>query len=865
MSLRMDAPDAQAQSGGPRHGHAEAVEALRCAALSVLTRRQLLHLLDKMDESVFVVDVHERLVHVNAACARRWGATPEVLLGTSVSQLFSDEQRRAFLQDMDALAQGQVVHVERLSWSAEHQAHRRIGVTKIPVMDDAGGLSMLVCLMRDISHEHDTRQALKASEARYQTMVSQLQVGVLVQGPDDRILLCNPRALELLGMTEDQLQGRGSMDPQWHVLREDGSRFAPHEHPSMVAARTLQPVRDVIMGVYHPQAGRRVWLQVQADPVCLADGGLSHVIVSFADVTELRLARQLAQARESEVAHQAAHIQAVLDGMVEGVVTIDAQGLMASANQAACFMFGYAAEELIGHNVSMLMPEPHRSHHDGYLRHSGSTGEARVVGTPREVHGQRKDGSLFPMSLSVNRVMRDGQAVYVGVVRDISSQRLAEEEIHRLAYYDAVTGLPNRRLLMDRLQHAVRTAGRSGRRGAVLFLDLDHFKLLNDTGGHDEGDALLRQVAHRLTHAVRDSDTVARLGGDEFIVLLENLGADEQAAAHVAEAVAHKVRESLDQPYRLPRHAGYRITPSIGIVVFQGERDDVHELLKKADVAMYQAKSAGRDAVRFYDPDMQAAAVARARLDREMREGLGRGEFHLLYQPQVDAQGRLIGVEALVRWRHPQRGLVSPADFIPLAEETGFIVPLGAWIMEAACLQLAAWALHPRTAQWTMAVNVSALQAHEADFVDQVLRTLQATQAVPQRLKLELTESLLSKDIEQMTAKMRALKAHGVGFSLDDFGTGYSSLAYLQQLPIDQLKIDQRFVRDLACNAGDAAIARTVIALGHSLGLSVLAEGVETEVQHTLLQASGCDAFQGYLFGRPMTAECVQGLLPMAA
>ncbi|MBT9507527.1 GGDEF domain-containing response regulator [Rhodoferax sp.] len=574
-------------------------------------------------------------------------------------------------------------------------------------------------------------------------------------------------------------------------------------------------------------------------------------------VLEMALYKYRADARLQE---SVAHTQSILDNMADGVITISTDGLIESFNQAACTVFGYAAEEVIGRNVAMLMPEPHHSHHDGYLKHYKDSGEARMVGIPREVEGMRNDGSIFPMNLSVSKITRAGHTTFIGLVRDTTQHHLDVEEIRRLAFYDPLTGLPNRRLLLDRLSQAMLTSARSGLHGALMFLDLDHFKLLNDSLGHDVGDVLLQQVASRLSTCVREGDSVARLGGDEFVVLLEALSMHDHEAGAQAKAVASKILDALGQPYSLREHT-YSSTPSIGIVVFMEDRETMDDLIKKADVAMYQAKAAGRNTVRFFDPTMQAAASAYAALEKDLRRGLDKDEFVLHYQVQVRA-GRhagdppvVTGVEALVRWNNATRGLVPPAEFIPLAEETGLILPLGQWVLETACAQLVAWAGHPQTSHWSMAVNVSASQFAQPDFVAHVDEALKKTGCRPELLKLELTESMLVANVDEIIFKMNAIKARGVSFSLDDFGTGYSSLTYLKRLPLAQLKIDQSFVRDVLTDPSDAVIARTIVALGHSLGMIVIAEGVETEGQREFLADIGCDAFQGYHFGRPVPPQ----------
>ena len=440
---------------------------------------------------------------------------------------------------------------------------------------------------------------------------------------------------------------------------------------------------------------------------------------------------------------------------------------------------------------------------------------------------------------------------YRGIGRDVTSRKQAEEKIEQLAFYDVLTGLPNRRLLIDRLQHALHSSGRDGLMGALLFIDLDNFKDLNDTQGHDMGDRLLKQVAIRLGECVREVDTVARLGGDEFVIILSKLSSDPAEAAAQAEIVGGKILATLNQSYSLGTR-DHHSTPSIGITLFDDHRLSIDELLKRADLAMYQSKAAGRNTLRFYDPEMQAMVAARAAMEFDLRQGLQCKQLLLYYQPVVNESGGMVGFEALARWQHPLRGMVMPGEFIPLAEQTGLIVPLGQWVLEAACAQLAAWALKPQTAQLTLAVNVSVRQFRQSAFVAEVLRVLERSGADPRLLRLEITESLLVDDMRDATQKMSQLRAVGLRFSLDDFGTGYSSLAYLRQLSLEQLKIDQSFVQGVFTNASDAAIVQTVLTLGQTLGLTVVAEGVETQAQWDFLKHHGCRMFQGYMFGRPL-------------
>jgi diguanylate cyclase (GGDEF)-like protein len=394
----------------------------------------------------------------------------------------------------------------------------------------------------------------------------------------------------------------------------------------------------------------------------------------------------------------------------------------------------------------------------------------------------------------------------------------------------------------------------------LLFIDLDNFKVLNDTLGHDMGDLLLQQVSARLVSCTRETDTAARFGGDEFIVVQEGLSEEFSLAAADAMLLAQRIIAAFQTTFVL-QGIKHHCTPSIGIAVFNGRSGSVDDILKRADMAMYQAKASGRNTMRFFDPEMQRRVTERAAMEVDLRRALERQEFVLHYQPQADNGDFVCGAEALVRWQHPERGMISPMEFIPLAEETGLIVPLGQWVLETACAQLAVWAASDRTAALTVSVNVSPVQFRQVDFVQRVCNVLERTNANPGRLKLELTESLMVDEIDVTIAKMAALRSKGIRFSLDDFGTGYSSLSYLKRLPLDQLKIDQSFVRDVLTDPNDAAIVRMVIVLGQTLGLSVIAEGVETQLQQEFLAQQGCSQFQGYLFGRPVPAAQFETLI----
>jgi diguanylate cyclase (GGDEF)-like protein len=443
--------------------------------------------------------------------------------------------------------------------------------------------------------------------------------------------------------------------------------------------------------------------------------------------------------------------------------------------------------------------------------------------------------------------------------RELKQLQAAHDEIRNLAFFDPLTGLPNRRLLLDRLQQTLAAAMRSNRKRALLFVDLDDFKTLNDTLGHHIGDLLLQEVARRIIASIRESDTVARLGGDEFVVLLQDLSELPEDAAAQAKIVAEKILAMIHQPYSLDGRE-CRSSSSIGITVFGTPNDSTNEVLQQADIAMYQAKAAGRNTLHFFAPALQTAVNARAQMEEDLRQAIKTSDFRLYYQAQME-HGILTGAEALIRWKHPKRGFLPPDEFIPLAEQTGLILPLGDWVLETACKQIAAWADRTNTADLTVAVNISARQLLNPDFVKNVLLTLQRTGANPRNLKLELTESMFVDDLADVVTKMTALKLHGLRFSLDDFGMGYSSLGYLRRLPLDQLKIDQEFVRDILVDASSSAIAQSIISLSKAMGLSVIAEGVETEGQRDFLARLGCHSFQGYLFSAPLPVEEFQLLL----
>jgi diguanylate cyclase (GGDEF)-like protein/PAS domain S-box-containing protein len=518
---------------------------------------------------------------------------------------------------------------------------------------------------------------------------------------------------------------------------------------------------------------------------------------------------------------------------------------------------GYSPEEVIGRTPRLLQgPGTQRSELDKIRSAMEQWQPARV-----DLINYKKSGEAFWVDLEVSPVWDEARKLthWVAVGRDITERKTAEEKIQYLAFYDPLTRLPNRQLLLDRLHRALSDVDRP-HEGALMFIDLDNFKVLNDTLGHQKGDQLLQQVADRLRSCVARGDTVARLGGDEFVILLENSGSKPFEPAAGARAVSERILAKLGEPYQLSGYL-HHSTCSIGVTLFGRAPWNVSELLKQADLAMYQAKNAGRNTVRFFDPGMQAVVTANATLATDLRQAWREGQFLIDYQPQVGADGRMTGVEALLRWKHPHRDMVPPAHFISTAEETSLIVPIGRWVLEQACAQLVEWSKNPARAHLSIAVNVSVRQFRDPDFVDEVMTVVRDSGIPPGKLKLELTESLLAEGIEVTVAKMASLKDMGVQLSLDDFGMGYSSLSYLKRLPLDQLKIDREFVKDILTDANDAAIARTIIHLARSLGLGVIAEGVETPEQRAFLAKEGCYEYQGYLFCKPLPIEELEAFI----
>ncbi|WP_020485557.1 bifunctional diguanylate cyclase/phosphodiesterase [Methylomonas sp. MK1] len=673
----------------------------------------------------------------------------------------------------------------------------------------------------------EREEAMRISEQRYRLLLKHSPIGIFHYDTDLIVTYCNEPFAAILQNTVDNIVGLdikgfkdGSILAALHqALNGEKVSYEGEFRPALDAAGI---VIDMICAPSRDGAGKIV-------------GGIAII----RDISERKQAEEMLRISAIAFESQAAMIVTSPDGVILRV------------NRAFIALTGYSSEEVLGQTPQML----NSGRHDKGFFAAMWTVLQETGHWQGEIWNRRKNGLIVAEWLTIAAVVApDGRIThYVGTFSDITENKEAVAEIHRLAYYDPLTHLPNRRLLQDRLGQELVAGARNGLYGAILFLDLDNFKTLNDTRGHDAGDQLLVEVARRLRTSVRECDIVGRLGGDEFLVLLADLSADVELAAMQTKQVGEKLLDALAHPYDLNGYE-FHCSASIGIRLYR-DHEGAEELLRHADLAMYQAKIAGRNTVRFFDPSMQALATARADLEKDLRLALAHNQFKLYFQPQMYRNHQVVGAEALLRWQHPQRGLVSPLEFISLAEKTSLILPIGQCVLEAACTQLKQWEEHAYSQQFRLAVNVSARQFRSADFVEQVRRALDNNGVNPDLLELELTESLVLENINDTILKMHALREIGVRFSLDDFGTGYSSFSYLTQLPFDQLKIDRSFVHNIGVKTSDAVIVQTIIGMAHNLGIEVIAEGVETDAQRLFLEQHGCHACQGFLFSKPVPID----------
>ncbi|XGA80341.1 EAL domain-containing protein [Halomonas sp. CH40] len=696
-------------------------------------------------------------------------------------------------------------------------------------------------LAEQLRHRVEERE-----DARAQAQMREARLEALVQSIQDMIFVFDQRGCftYIHALNENRL-----LQDKEDVLGQHYSEVMPPEVTEALNSvfYRVQHNRQVEELEYSlPVADDVRYFHAVLSPLADAGGDFNGVLAAVRDVTEARL-------NEAELRIAATAFKTHL-----GILITDSQGRIIKVNDTFTRITGYREDEVLGENPRMFSSGRHG---DDFYKILWSS-VAEKGSWEGEIWNRRKNGQIFPEWLTISAV-KDGQGNlthYVATLSDITEHKAAEQEIHQLAFFDPLTGLANRRLFLDRMEAVLKAHERDNKLGALLFIDLDNFKQVNDTLGHYAGDKLLQSMALELTDVLRETDTLARLGGDEFAVLIEGLGNNREQTAELAENIAHKLLMAIRRPIEVNDDT-VLVTGSIGISLIEGIDHGIDDYLQQADMALFQAKEAGRDILSFFDPEMQAALISRARLENDMRLALANEQWKLVYQPQVDVHGMPTGVEALLRWQHPERGTISPGEFIPLLESTRLINDVGEWVLETACHQLAEWQEQPQTAGLSMAVNISPVQFREDSFVPKVKAILRRTGAPADKLKLEVTETLFVDVSDNALRKMSHLRHQGVRFSLDDFGTGYSSLSYLAHLPLDQLKIDQSFVREVLDSRANASIVESTIALAKSLGLSVIAEGVETETQRGWLKDNGCLDYQGYLFGRPMSAAEIEKLM----
>jgi diguanylate cyclase (GGDEF)-like protein/PAS domain S-box-containing protein len=795
------------------------------------------NLISTMQDGFSVLDKNGCTLDANLALCRMTGFSREELIGSRAPFPYWPNEEYANIQAaFQKTLQGEISSFE-LTFMRKSGERFPVIVSPSVVKDGNGNIISYTATIKDITELKRTEAKLRQSEGTLRAIFDGTLDGIcLVNEKTLRYVTSNPAFSSMIGYSPEELTNLDATDfhPQ-QDLPYISEQFARSFRGEIQLATDL-PVKR--------KDGSVFYVDLKITRVNFA--GVDYILGNFRDITE----RKKAEA-DLRIAATAFESQ-------ESLMITDADSVILRVNKAFTNNTGYTTEEVIGQTPRLFKSGRHdaefyRAMWETLLRNGAWQGE---------IWDRRKNGEIYPKWLSISAVKGSDGVVthYVGSHIDITERKASEEKIQHLAFYDHLTDLPNRLLLLDRLHQALVSSGRIGRQGALLFIDLDNFKNLNDTLGHDMGDMLLKQVTQRLEPCIREGDTLARLGGDEFVVMLVDLSEQPIEAAAQTERIGEKILAALSHPYQLATHA-YHCSASIGVTLFSGTQQATDDLMKQADIAMYQAKKDGRNALRFFDRQMQENISARVSLESELHNAIKSQQFHLYYQIQVDSSHCPLGAEALIRWIHPTRGLVSPAQFIPLAEETGLILPIGLWVLETACAQVKAWQRHTLTRDLALAVNVSARQFRQAEFVAQVQAAVQRHAINPTLLKLELTESLLQENIEETITTMNALNEIGVQFSLDDFGTGYSSLQYLKRLPLDQLKIDQSFVRDIATDSSDIAVVRATIAMARSLDLDVIAEGVETETQRQLLLNNGCTHYQGYFFGRPLPIEQFEAML----
>ncbi|WP_426109999.1 bifunctional diguanylate cyclase/phosphodiesterase [Massilia sp. PWRC2] len=724
----------------------------------------------------------------------------------------------------------------------------------------AGNLGYGIASLRSRAERAQARQAARRASERAQALLHYAGDGIYIIDSHCRLIEANDAFAAMLGWRREELLGQHLWDwdvgsERSHLMHTVAELMA---HPRKVQRETLHRRRD----------GALVDVEISCNAIAI--DGATVVFASTREIGARKQAEAALLLKQAELIESETRHRELLENLQTAIIVLDIDLRVVFSNPRARALLGLTAAQMLAidlHNPSYRYIDEHGRIIDpldypaSRVRASGEPVHGMLMGVVPAPLKHLPSAPTWILVSAFPDFAADGALTQIIVnFDDISARRQAEQKLQHMAFYDLLTGLPNRRLLLERLDSALAASARSRAHGALLFVDLDRFKSVNDLHGHARGDRLLIEVAARLRACVRGGDTVARLGGDEFVVVLPDLDQGLETSSNRVALMAEKLRQALNAPFDLGGLV-HRTSPSIGATMFCGAADGADVLLRQADIAMYKAKDGGRNTLRFFSAAMQLAVETHAALEADLRHAVPTGQLHLLYQMQVDAGQRPIGAEALVRWAHPLRGLVSPLEFIGIAEESSLILDIGQWVLQSACAQLARWAQVPQLAGLTLAVNVSARQFREPSFIGSVTAALERHRIGAGRLKIELTETVIVNDVDDVVRKMHRLRQMGVALSMDDFGTGYSSLSYLKQLPLDQIKIDQSFTRDMISDPNDAVMVKTIIDLARNFRLHVIAEGVETIEQLAFLRANGCAAYQGYLFGRPLAIDAFEALV----
>ena len=790
-------------------------------------------------EGIMITDASQRILRVNRAFTEITGYSVQDVVGKTPRLLSSGRHNENFYDQMSERLE------QECTWQGEIWNRKKSGEEYLEqliitaVKDSTGRVTHYVGAFTDITTRREMEESLRTNEMKLTEAQRIGQMGSWEPDHRNQTLVWSDEISRIFEV--ETCNKQTTYENFISFVHPDDRKTVDQAYRESLLHQTPYNIDHRIL----LKSGKVKYVRERCETTYDDEGKPVLSIGTAQDISERKLA-------EIEL-----NIAAVAFESEQAILICDALRIVLRVNQAFSEITGYSANEVVGHHISQLTEVI--GNQDLFTEALTNSHVSQGV-WEGEIINRHKSGHQYPVFLTISAVRNNVSVIthHVMTFADITERKRTEEKIHQLAFFDPLTKLPNRQFLFDRIQRALRSGFTSQHYGALLLLNLDYFMNLNDTLGHDVGDELLKEVASNLVSVLSNNGLVARLGSDEFVVLLEQLGKDLQDAADQAADIGQQLLALLDRTYQLSNNS-YEGTASIGITLFAGHEEDSYDaLLKQIDLALHHAKASGRNTLSFYAPQMQARVSERVELEADLRAAIRLEQFVLHYQPQIDRDGAWIGVEALVRWQCPKRGTVSPIQFIPILEETGLILSVGNWVIQSACEQLVRWSAHPHLSALTISVNMSARQIHQPDFVSQVTAAIKRTGADPRRLELELTESLLLNDIEDTIGKMTVLRNKGLTFALDDFGTGYSSLSILKRLPIDRLKIDRSFVQEIPLDQSASTIVRAIVGLGNSLGLMMVAEGVETTQQLEFLKENGCHAYQGYLFARPLNKESLQ-------